>query len=598
MRFHVGGDRGRGWAAGRLETSELEGLKVPLTMKELLAADAIDFDVLRHKIILAPAYAPSWGRKQSFDDQLDMVLREFVGQSEIKFAHAALIVALRRGIEVTHNFSRFMSLWEEHSDFLTETLDSRWLVSACDTLAQFSQDIAQAQLAAMGSLFVNTLKLYETERIAAACDAADPARIASGTPLFDGMTAFMIGGGDMVANLIGRLDATIASDLPAGVIVRELINRALDNETVFSRMSGYPQRHPWPRYLTGRPGIPARKQKSHGRSRDVEAGPGYILLNDTARLGDGFHLGPGFACGAIRAGLHARGVREWGWANSREGFERLLSELPCSPALVVLNGEGTLHHGAARAGELLATCVHAKKLGISVALVNTVWEDNPPKFDQALRSADLVHVRESASHVALPAGIAGSVTPDASILPLVRLYRDGAFPRPSTRLAVMDNVVAETSAALLEFSIQADAPFFVMPGRALGSARQRATMTGHGTRRPMLLQAPDVVSSHAWVTGRYHGLIAALCAGRPVCALPSNTHKIEGLLADAGLGEACLLPAAWQGASAQKRTSMVDERLELQREGRVVRARQEYLAYAVAAIERMLDEVSSLALSG
>lgn len=229
-----------------------------------------------------------------------------------------------------------------------------------------------------------------------------------------------------------------------------------------------------------------------------------------------------------------------------------------------------------------------------VAIVNSVWQDNPTDFAKALRYADLVHVRESASRAALPAATVALVTPDVSILPLVRFFRDGTFLSPSRPLAVMDNVVPKTSAALLEFSIHAEAPFFVMPGRALRPARQRAAEAGQKVTRPMLLQAPDVMSSHAWVTGRYHGLIAALCANRLVCALPSNTHKIEGLLTDSGLGEACLLPAAWLDVTAAQQISMVDERLEMQQDAGVIKARQEYLAHAVASIERMFDEVTRL----
>ncbi|MFU8864031.1 MAG: hypothetical protein ACNA7O_08950 [Rhodobacterales bacterium] len=110
-----------------------------------------------------------------------------------------------------------------------------------------------------------------------------------------------------------------------------------------------------------------------------------------------------------------------------------------------------------------------------------------------------------------------------------------------------------------------------------------------------MLQLPDVLASRAWVTGHFHGLIAALCAGRPVCALPSNTVKVEGFLHDAGLAEACLLNKGWINLPAADQRNALAQRFEMQRTERFVRRREDALAASAARIGAMFDSVAALA---
>jgi hypothetical protein len=88
----------------------------------------------------------------------------FRGRSELEYAHAALIVLMRLGMEVSHSWRRFCELWSDSGSFLLQHLNSRWLVSACDTIADHDRDRAQRALALAASALVNTVRLYETER--------------------------------------------------------------------------------------------------------------------------------------------------------------------------------------------------------------------------------------------------------------------------------------------------------------------------------------------------------------------------------------------------------------------------------------------------
>lgn len=55
---------------------------------------------------------------------------------------------------------------------------------------------------------------------------------------------------------------------------------------------------------------------------------------------------------------------------------------------------------------------------------------------------------------------------------------------------------------------------------------------------------PQLAGAELVVTGRFHGVCLAIPARRPFLALASNTHKVEGLLADAQPSPAGRLLAA------------------------------------------------------
>jgi hypothetical protein len=91
---------------------------------------------------------------------------------------------------------------------LCSNLDARWLVSACDTIIDHFNEPDEIATAIAGSMFMNTVKLYETERLTQATVRSfdEVFKDGSRVPLCDGMSAFVVGGGDMVKNLVRRVD--------------------------------------------------------------------------------------------------------------------------------------------------------------------------------------------------------------------------------------------------------------------------------------------------------------------------------------------------------------------------------------------------------
>lgn len=178
--------------------------------------------------------AASFGRDPDLGKHLTMLRAEFSGKPVALFYHAGITVLIRREMDLTVNVIRFRTLWRRMSAELCAGLDSRWLVSACDTFMDHGENDAERALAAAGALFANTIKLYETERWSRGAEG--PLRVPVGiVPLHDGMTAFLIGRGDMVANLHRRVLAVTSADRPAARILRELLARASRHDTVFRR---------------------------------------------------------------------------------------------------------------------------------------------------------------------------------------------------------------------------------------------------------------------------------------------------------------------------------------------------------------------------
>jgi hypothetical protein len=56
-------------------------------------------------------------------------------------------------------------MWAEEAHFLAKALNTKWLVSACDTFADHSNDDAERATALLAATMIKTIKIYETERL-------------------------------------------------------------------------------------------------------------------------------------------------------------------------------------------------------------------------------------------------------------------------------------------------------------------------------------------------------------------------------------------------------------------------------------------------
>ena len=196
-----------------------------------------DLEALKRARVPGAAKHSLRGRMPALDDHLAGVRTTFAGDPQIDFYHAALSVLIRRDMDTPLAIERFERLWGEQGEHLLASLDSRWLVSACDTLMDWASDPRERAVACVGSTLMNTIKLYETERLGSGSMRTPLRELVHPTPLFDGMTSFSVGWGDMIYNLRKRTAAVCAGDTIAGKIVLELLKRADRADTVYRRLS-------------------------------------------------------------------------------------------------------------------------------------------------------------------------------------------------------------------------------------------------------------------------------------------------------------------------------------------------------------------------
>lgn len=224
--------------------------------------------------------------------------------------------------------------------------------------------------------------------------------------------------------------------------------------------------------------------------------------------------------------------------------------------LVIVNGEGSLHHDrkAARRMAELSGFFEAQK--IPAYLINTVYQDNSSQTGAGISRYRRVFVRDSISRGEVEAaGVHANVVPDLS------LSWSPSVGRKATQIAISDSTSHETTAELFRLARSIDAPFFslltrppTLPDFPDRNLKQRARyrirralyslLPGGAQKAKIFSQQPDFDSFIRWlanaafvVAGRFHAVCFCFLLEIPFLALPSNTRKIEGLCADAGLGE-------------------------------------------------------------
>jgi len=179
------------------------------------------------------------GRYEPIEHHLSKLEQEFCGDPLLHYHHAALSVLIRRDIQRDLALQQVEAMWRAEPECLLQ-LSLRWLISACDTLMEHAPDIADRTAGAMGSFLGNTVKLYETERhFTGKARPLDAEAAAAPVPLFDGLTSFSVGHGDMIFNQRQRFEQLARDGSFAHRIVMEIIARLDGNDTVFKRLAAH-----------------------------------------------------------------------------------------------------------------------------------------------------------------------------------------------------------------------------------------------------------------------------------------------------------------------------------------------------------------------
>lgn len=182
---------------------------------------------------------------------------------------------------------------------------------------------------------------------------------------------------------------------------------------------------------------------------------------------------------------------------------------------VVVNGEGTIHHGAGR--PLLALLALAQKKRKPAFLVNAVFQESESFLD-TLGALDDFTVRDGRSLAyAKSLGLGARWVPDS----FLAAKSDDAEPDLKGDVVTDGHHRREDVVAALE-AYRTASEATLLPLLAKDAYTSWSRMKAR-------LREADVL-----VTGRHHGIYLALKAGIPFVALGSNTFKVEGLLEDIG----------------------------------------------------------------
>jgi hypothetical protein len=282
------------------------------------------------------------------------------------------------------------------------------------------------------------------------------------------------------------------------------------------------------------------------------AKPVAVVLNDTSTR---YHHGCSRVMRLLVAGLEAKGFDVGLRVPTRENWFRdptIIAALRRAQTIVI-NGEGTLHDGAPHGARLLNAVDAAPD--VPIALVNALWENNPPEWSTPLGRIAIIAARDSRSAAEMAEATGRSVRwlPDLSLSAPAEVTA-----RQRSGLVIGDSVRADKR-RLLALAAQRTAAIYV-PTKSLTGAIWRlgimrallwrgynGVWRGRMPRFEMALSESDylarIAAAEAHLTGRFHAVCLSMLTETPFLALASRTSKIETLLIDAGLGQDRLIGA-------------------------------------------------------
>lgn len=278
-----------------------------------------------------------------------------------------------------------------------------------------------------------------------------------------------------------------------------------------------------------------------------------VILNDTSTR---YHHGCARVMRLLVEGLERHGLTITARSPARHDWASDAGFLDAMRAahVIVVNGEGTLHHGRSAGARLLDLGGHAARGNTPLALVNALWQDNPESWSVPLSRFDLIAARDSASARSISEAKGHEVRwlPDLSL-------SAPADTGPAHRHGVIvgDSVKSAPRRALGRAATRLTNTTLV-PTKTLTSgawrfaaARAALAATWYGRLGLPALEMPvneiayldRVARAELHLTGRFHAVCFSMLTETPFLALGSNASKIERLLADAELGPSRLVHA-------------------------------------------------------
>jgi hypothetical protein len=278
------------------------------------------------------------------------------------------------------------------------------------------------------------------------------------------------------------------------------------------------------------------------------------LMNDT---GSQWHFGCDRVMRVIESNLAIRGIAvcaRSGVGNKWWDDAAFLKDASTAD-IFVINGEGTLHHARPKGESLLRVVDHPITNGKPVALINALYQENPPEWRKYLDKLALISPRDSWSAATLSELTGRSIShiPDLSMAEGFHAEADTAARE---WLTIGESVLKGTARDLVAFvdrhpeslflplirTLHAPRPNRAWPFRQMRQAYTNARSYLFRMRRRNTLFSRDefefarnLARSYLHISGRFHAICFAVTTKTPFLALTSNAWKIEALVEDMGI---------------------------------------------------------------
>ena len=280
--------------------------------------------------------------------------------------------------------------------------------------------------------------------------------------------------------------------------------------------------------------------------------PRIFVLNDTDI--NGYHFGCTKVMETIRSHLDRRGAVVEASVKVAIDWRDQHPDLAKNANLLIINGEGSLHHGSRRSRWLLEAAAAVKAEGGKVALINALWQDNPADWGELIKDIDILSCRDarSATEMAKDTGrqdirFFGDLTMCATS-PALPSKRQGLLIGDSVNEGITNQLAALAHETVNAETIPVTTSLKLVPARAKGLRRAVRLVKAKVKQREYLAQNPsarflvgpdDYISklSHKElsITGRFHAVCLAVLTRTPFIAISSKSWKNEALIADLGL---------------------------------------------------------------
>lgn len=157
--------------------------------------------------------AKNLNRIQDMQKNIEAVRAEFIGKPEVCHMLVAEIIKLRRNPGNQTARETFWELLNNYTDVILENYDVRWMLSICDTVVDIGDEL-QSAIAMNLVQCVNGTNIHHSILVNAVDGNIDANKLRHElkVPTWGGMITADIPNGDMIHNMMNRLDAVIEQD--------------------------------------------------------------------------------------------------------------------------------------------------------------------------------------------------------------------------------------------------------------------------------------------------------------------------------------------------------------------------------------------------